>query len=113
MSNVSVNKLFKNYKNSGGTKSFKEFVDGFNRGKNASNDSSLNDMFANASGTKNIGENPIEQVKETIAVKEAAPVVNDTSVDNMTFGINNYVIGGTLLIIIGALSYNYYSKHKK
>jgi len=125
MENVSVNKQFKEYKNSGGTMSFKEFVDKYNRKKNAIGNSEMEDMFKNAIGENAMdmfGQAPIVKIPEVkpMEKKKVGKFKNDmggtsTGVDdsNMTLGINNYVIIGTVVVIAGAIALNYYLKNKK
>jgi hypothetical protein len=118
MDNLSVNRQFKEYQKNGGTQTFKEFVDKHNRKKNAMGDASVNDMFKHAMGDAMIGEMPIQPEghivhyykNEVGGTSTGTPKVNT---DNMTFGINNYVIIGTVVIIVGAIGLNYYLKHKK
>jgi hypothetical protein len=119
MESLSVNKLFKEYKNSGGTMSFKDFVDKHNRKKNAIGDESVSNMFHNAIGQDVMdmfGEKPVKEEAKVVSFKGVDGGVSTGAVnpaDNMTFGINNYVIIGTAVIIVGAIGLNYYLKHKK
>lgn len=115
MENISVNKLFKEYKNSGGTMNFKDFVDKHNRKKNAIGDSEISNVFKHSMGEM-FGEVPVQEAK-VVSFKNA---IGDTSTStasvpdsNLTFGINNYVIIGAVVIIAGSIALNYYLKHKK
>ena len=120
MESISVNKQFKDYQKNGGTMNFKEFVDKHNRRKNAMGDMEVDSMFKNAMGDDMFGQAPIVEFKPTIKkpVKQFRNGMGGSSMgnkndDNMTFGINNYVIIGTAVIIVGAIGLNYYLKHKK
>jgi hypothetical protein len=119
MESKSVNQQFKEYEANGGTMKFKEFLDKHNRKKNAIGDTEINSMFINATGAMDsmFGKVPIEENKEVTVVgqfkNDTGGVSSGANTDNMTFGINNYVIIGTAVIIIGAIGFNYYMKHKK
>jgi len=68
------------------------------------------------------GQAPIVKIPEVkpMEKKKVGKFKNDmggtsTGVDdsNMTLGINNYVIIGTVVVIAGAIALNYYLKNKK
>ena len=114
MESISVNKQFKEYQKNGGTMTFKEFVDKHNRRKNAMGNAEMQDIFKNAIGDFDMfGQNPIEVKPLSTFKNDAGGSSTGANTDNMTFGINNYVIIGTAVIIIGAIGLNYYLKHKK
>jgi hypothetical protein len=117
MESVSVNKQFKEYRSTGGTMNFVEFVDKYNRRKNSSGNSEVEDIFKKAIGDDMFGQAPVVRIAPTVKENKFKNDIGGTSsgvnTDNMTLGINNYVIVGTVVVIVGAIALNYYLKHKK
>ena len=120
-----VNQLFKKYQNSGGNMNFKEFLTNHDMKKNSMGDESKNieGIFfgkqLNSIGG-GIGGNPLEELasKKTVAFKNADAAGSliktaNANQDKTTFGINNYVIIGAGVVIVGAIGWQIYKSYKK
>ncbi len=118
---ATINQLFKGYKNSGGTMNFKEFLASHDESKNIN--AQIKDMYTNSNGWGNfsnaMGVSPTFHSLRAFDAANKAKFRNATGDEkadaaaNMTLGINNNVLVGAAIVIVGAVALNYYLKHKK
>jgi len=120
----SVNQLFKKYQNSGGNMNFKEFLANHDMKKNSmgNDNNGIEGIFfgGNLNSIGGIGGDPLAELAKPVAstFKHADAAVSTTTTNNAnqdktTFGINNYVIIGAGVVIVGAIGWQIYKSYKK